>query len=95
MSRRQDREGIPRHEMQLRQNEKWLAAQRIAGTDERGWNKPCTVWDRWRDIGSARAGLRRLLILRRLTSDWHRKNTLRAARFDLARARAAPKPRLP
>jgi len=96
MSRRSDREGVPRHEAQYRRNLATQAAKERAGINERGWYPPCTVWERFEELAHAAWCIRyRLLICRDYLTPYQRADWIRRARISLERAAQCPRPQLP
>lgn len=63
MSRRQDREGVPRHELQLRRN---LSCEPESHVNERGWYVPHLAWEGWEEFNRADYALHCVLIWRRM-----------------------------
>ena len=96
MSRRQDHEGVPRHEVQLRRNLMMQAEYDRRGTNDRGWHEPFAVWQRWDALGQAIWWTRyRLIILRDLLTPYERKDIVRRVRLCLQEARQCARPQLP
>lgn len=91
MSRRQDREGVSRSELQRRRN---LACEPERHTNERGWYVPHLVWEGWEEFNRACYALRRHMILRHLSSPVERGYALHDTRVALARSKTCASPAL-
>lgn len=90
--RRHVREGISRHEMQLRRN---LECDPENHRNERGWYVPHLVWEGWDEWERACYALRRYIILRRHASSVERECALRDTRWALEASRRCARPNLP
>ncbi len=92
MSRREDREGVPRSNLQGHINrDEWAKGY----TNERGWFIRLTVRYRHQCLGRVRHHLYRLRVVGDLMKPWERADEIRYARINLAEARQCQKPRLP
>lgn len=89
MSRRQDREGVPRCELQRRKNIECDGENHL---NERGWYVPHLVWEGWDEWERACYALRRF---RRHASPVERECALRDTKWALEASRRCARPNLP
>lgn len=85
MSRRQDREGVPRHGLQARRN---TECNPESHCNARGWYVPHLAWEGWEEFERACYALRRYMIIRH-------ESDLRSAYFGLEASRNCARPKLP
>lgn len=91
MSRRMDREGVDRVEIQRRINE----ACAKSPVNERGWRVPDQVFEGFHELNIVASYFYRLFVLKQHMSAWQRNDELQSARHHLDNARNAPAPKLP
>ena len=97
MSRRMDREGVPRHETQRLKNERTWSDPRCH-EDERGWVQPFANWQGWEEYNRAVFALRRLMIFwnkPRLSSIGHVRESLQTFNWAIHFSKKCDRPRLP
>lgn len=92
MSRREDREGVPRsHQQGLINRDE----QARGYTNERGWFSRLTVRYRHQCLGRVRHHLYRLRVVGGIMKPWERAEEIRYARIYLDEARQCQRPTLP
>ena len=95
MSRRMDREGMCRMQLNGIVNERFWADPRCK-ENERGWVEPFAVWQGWQELNRAIWYTHyRLVILADLLSDYERKDIIHRVRYCLTASAKCDRPNLP